>query len=225
MLLLCSEKNDHKWAVNVISEQNVKKTHWLFQNDMTMVKLLLDYDYIHDKEESAAKIVGAPDKPVLVKKFSRNVFLIKPDKRAEEMEKDPSVDEDAGVDESEDENIEEGIEEDNVDDDIIDEEENIPEDVNIDDENMEMNGDLGDEEEEEDGDDSDHDTDMMDDDEDEELNVPVVEPPPPRLGSKQKSLVKVDNFKNNSEHSFCFSAIGVSFLFHFFVCLSRSPCI
>ena len=190
-----------------------------------MVKLLLDYDYIHDKEESVAKIVGAPDKPVLVKKFSRNVFLIKPDKRAEEMEKDPSVDEDAGGDESEDENIEEGIEEDNVDDDIIDEEENIPEDVNIDDENMEMNGDVGDEEEEEDGDDSDHDTDVMDDDEDEELSVPVVEPPP-RLGSKQKSLVKVDNFKNDSEHSFCFSSVDVSLCCSIFsVCLSLNPCI
>lgn len=183
------------------------KTYLLFQNDMTMVKLLLDYDYIHDKEEMASRIVGASNKPVLVKKFSRNVFLIKPDKRAEEMEKDPSVDEDAGGEESEDENIEEGIEEEKVDDDMDDEEEYIPEDV-IGDENMEMNGDVGDEEDEEDGDDSDHDTDIMDDDEDEELSVPVVEPPP-RLGSKQKSLVKVDNFKNSCKDSFI---VAVGFL-------------
>ncbi|XP_076464084.1 poly [ADP-ribose] polymerase tankyrase-like isoform X2 [Babylonia areolata] len=169
--------------------------HAVKMNDITMVKLLLDFDYIHDKEEKASQIVGATDKPVLVKKFSRNIFLIKTDKRAEEMEKDPSVDEDAGQEDSED-NVEAGIEdieeEEDKEEEDIEEEEDVPED--LEDEDLGMNGDMEEaheeEEEDEEGDDSDHDTDIVEEEEEPEPAEPVEEGPP-RLRSKQKSLVKV----------------------------------
>ncbi|XP_070180050.1 poly [ADP-ribose] polymerase tankyrase-like isoform X2 [Littorina saxatilis] len=166
--------------------------HTVKMNDMTMVRLLLDYDYIHDKEEEAAKLVGMPTKPILVKKFSRNIFLIRPEKRAEEMERDPSDDEDGGEDEEEnDEIIEEGIEDEEAEEDFIDEgSEDAMEPLDV-----EMNGVMEEEEEEEEGgeEDSDHDTDVMDDEEEEEeVSAPVPEPPQ-RLGSKQKSLVKMDS--------------------------------
>lgn len=189
---------------------------------MAMVKLLLDYDFNH-KEDSALKIAGgASDKPILVKQFSRNVFLIKPDKRVEEMERDPSVAEDAGGEESEDENIEEGMtEEEKAEDNMGDEDDDVPEDDVMDDEDMEVNGDVGDEnedEEDEDEDDSDHDTDVVDDD-DEETCAPAVEPPP-RLGSKQKSLVKVNSWKNDCKGKQIFFSLFLCTLFSLFVLIA-----
>ncbi|KAL8622949.1 hypothetical protein ACOMHN_027070 [Nucella lapillus] len=178
-------------------------------NDMTMIKLLFDPDHIHDKEEAASQIMGTSDKPVLHKKFSRNIFLIKTDKRAEEMERDPSVAEDAGDDVSED-NVEQGMDDD--DEEMDNEDDNSGDDVeDMGDLDQEaemggMNGDVDggedeeEEKEEEEGDDSDHDTDVVDDDnDDEQTAVPDVEAPP-RLGSKQKSLVKVPQKKLESSY-------------------------
>jgi hypothetical protein len=154
----------------------------------------MDYDFIHDKEKMQARLVGqAPEKPVLVKKFSRNIFLIRTDKRTEEMEHDPSEHDDDEIEDSSAimDNMEPGIEE---------EEEAAAAEEEVDEEEVEgdedqditMNGDIGDEDEEdEDDEDSDHDTDIVEEEE-EEVNplTALTDHPPPRLGSKQKSLAK-----------------------------------
>lgn len=157
--------------------------HAVKMNDLTMVKLLLNYDYNKDIIDKSVELLGKENKPVLEKQFSRQIFTIRPDKRAEEMEKDPSVDEDMGDDEDENE-VEVGIEDEAAELDMTPEdEEDAADDVPI-------NGITDDDVEEEaddDDDDSDHDTDVVDDDDDEH---PPPPPELPRLGSKQISLAR-----------------------------------
>jgi hypothetical protein len=156
----------------------------------------MDYDFIHDKEEMQARLVGqAPEKPVLVTKFSRNIFLIRTDKRTEEMEHDPSEHDDDEIKDSSAimDNMEPGIEEDEEA--AAAEEEADEEEVEGDEgQDITMNGDIGDEDEEdEDDEDSDHDTDIVEDEEEEANQSTALKTDhhPPRLGSKQKSLAKV----------------------------------
>lgn len=173
-----------------------------FQNDLTLVKLLLNYDYNKDIAEKPAEMLGKNKKPMLEKQFSRQIFTIRPDKRAEEMEKDPSDNEDEGEEDDDDE-MEGGIEDEAA---ALEEEE--------DEEEVEVNGMEGEEEEpveeeeeefdggEDDGD-SEHDTDVMDDEEDEE-HPPAPAEPLPRLGSKQMSLARMSSASKKGQSQFHF---------------------
>lgn len=145
------------------------------------MKLLLNYDYNKDILEKPAKILGTSAKPVLEKRLSRQVFTIRPDKMAEEMQKDPSVDEDEGeIEEEEDDAVDVCIESEEAEE-VAEEDENIGEVNGIDDD------DLVDDEGEGD---SDRDTDIVDDDEEVDFLPTPAEKILPRLGSKQLSLTR-----------------------------------
>lgn len=150
-----------------------------------LVKLLLNYDFNKDILDKPSELLGTRTKPVLEKRLSRPVFTIKPEKIVEEMEKDPSDEEDFALKERDEEDIDLGIE---AEADVVE----LPEEEEIVEEKPEINGlDHDDDDEGEDdesGEDSDNDTDVIDDEE-ETVAVPVEESPP-RLGSKQLSLAR-----------------------------------
>ncbi|XP_025104527.1 LOW QUALITY PROTEIN: tankyrase-like protein [Pomacea canaliculata] len=166
--------------------------HAVKMNDLTLVKLLLNYDYNKDILEKPAKILGTSAKPVLEKRLSRHVFTIRPDKMAEEMQKDPSVDEDEGeIEEEEDDAVDVCIESEEAEE-VAEEDENIGEVNGIDDD------DLVDDEGEGD---SDRDTDIVDDDEEVDFLPTPAEKILPRLGSKQLSLTRSGSCVTEKYHT------------------------